>query len=98
MSLVYFPPGSFSPRYGDEFYSHSILGFDVVQGDGELATAGSVEDACDPMAFLKIPLSLCGLASQAYAVYKIEVRRGSPITFESTSFSLSPSLYTVVLD
>jgi len=49
----------------------------VVQGDGELATAGSVEDACDPMAFLKIPLSLCGLASQAYAVYKIEVRRGS---------------------
>jgi hypothetical protein len=63
-ALMYFPPNTYSSRYGDEFFTLSVVGHEVV---------GAVEGDCSlPSSCPSVP----GLWSGVHVVYKVEVRRG----------------------
>jgi hypothetical protein len=62
-SCVYFPPPSFSPRYGDEFFTLKFVGFRLEK---------NAEDTC----MMFVPWLDC-IIPQEHALYEIEVRRGN---------------------
>jgi hypothetical protein len=63
-TLMYFPPSTYSSRYGDDFFTVKIVGYRV-----KGAEEGDVDPLGDCLGLFAIP--------KGHAVYGIEVHRGS---------------------
>jgi len=61
---MYFPPNTYSSRYGDEFFTLSVVGHEVV--------CAAERDCSLPSSCPSVP----GLWNGTHVVYKVEVRRG----------------------